>query len=147
MRVPRLMSITAVLLAIIGLAFLLRTSDVLAAFGFDPMPSTAVTETGSVTPEAIAWLRGAAFARLFAAALMGIGFILWHAGPLVVRGAERKIGLVTAAALGLMGLMGSIQQMVTFGTPAGWALAAVLLLLAAAFTAGALRRDPPAIPR
>ena len=147
MRVPRLMSVTAVLLAAIGLAFLLRTADTLAAFGYDPMPSMEVTEAGSVTPEAIGWLRGAAFARLFAAALMGVGFILWHVRPLVVRGAERKIGLVTAAALGLTGLMGAIQQMVIFGTPAGWALAAVLLVLAAGFTVAALRRDPPAIPR
>jgi hypothetical protein len=140
------MSATAVLLAVIGLAFLLRTGDVLAAFGFPAPPLGGLAEPAAIPPETMAWLRGAAFARLFAAALMGLGFVLWHAGPLVVRGAERKIGLIIAAALGLTGLMSLIQQVAIFGTPAGWTLAAVLLGLAALFTMAALRRDAPAIP-
>ena len=146
MRVPQLMSATAVLLALIGLAFLLRTSDVLGAFGFDAMPSIDISETGTPSGEAMAWLRTAAFARLFAAALMGIAFILWHVGPLVVRGAERKIGLIVAAALGLTGLMSLIQQIAIFGTTAGWLLAAILLGLAAAFTVAALRRQGSGLP-
>jgi hypothetical protein len=140
------MSATAVLLAVIALAFLLLTGDVLAAFGFEPMPAADFSDAAAVPAETMTWLRGAAFARLFAATLMGVGFILWHMGPLVVRGAERKIGLIIAAALGLTGLMSLIQQIAIFGTPAGWTLAAVLLGLAALFTVAALRRDPPAIP-
>ncbi len=146
MRVPRLMSATAVLLALIGLAFLLRTGDVLTAFGFERMVPADFSQPSSVPPETMVWLRAAAFARLFAAALMGMGFVLWHVGPLVVRGAERKIGLMIAAALGLTGLITLGQQIAIFGTPAGWTLAAVLLGLAALFTVAALRRDSPAIP-
>ena len=146
MRVPRLMSATAVLLALIGLAFLLRTGDVLTAFGFERTVPADFSQPSNVPPETMVWLRAAAFARLFAAALMGMGFVLWHVGPLVVRGAERKIGLMIAAALGLTGLIALGQQIAIFNTWAGWVLVAVLLGLAALFTVAALRRDSPAIP-
>lgn len=123
MRVPSLMSVTAVVLAVLGLLLVARTGDALVALGHPGDPG--------VVP---GWWHAAALARLFGITLVAFAMLLWHVRPLVGAGAERRIGFTLAAGLALVGLLGLAQQIAIFGTSAGWLI--VLLPLALALAAG-----------
>jgi hypothetical protein len=129
MRVPSLMSVTAVVLAMLGLALVVRTGDALAALGHPGGPGA-----GPADAVALGYWHSAALARLFGITLVAFGMLLWHVKPLVGEAAERRIGFTLAAGLALVGLLGLAQQIAIFGTTAGWVV--VLLLLALALAAG-----------
>ena len=134
MRVPSLLSLTAVFLALLGLFLVLQTGVVLGALGYPPSPAD-----GAADPAAMAHWRATAFARLFGISLLAFGMVLWHVKPLVGASAERRIGLTLAAGLGLVGLSALAQQIAIFGTPAGWAIVLAFLGLAAIMAVAALR--------
>lgn len=132
MRVPSLISMTAVVLAVLGLVLVFRTGDALGALGHPAGPGAEV----AVAAELGYW-HSAALARLFGITLVAFGMLLWQVKPLVVASAERRIGFTLAAGLALVGLLALVQQIAIFGTPAGWVVALLLLALAlAAWIAG-----------
>ena len=134
MRVPSLMSITAVILSLLGLVLVIRTGDALGALGHPGGPGA-----GAADPAALGYWHSAALARLFGITLVAFGMLLWHVQPLVGEAAERRIGFTLAAGLALVGLLGLAQQIAIFGTAAGWALAVLLLVLAGAAGLAGLR--------
>ena len=129
MRVPSLMSVTAVVLAVLGLLLVLRTGDALGALGHPGAPGA-----GPADAAALGYWHSAALARLFGITLVAFGMLLWHVKPLVGVAAERRIGFTLAAGLALVGLLGLAQQIAICGTTGGWVM--VLLLLALALAAG-----------
>lgn len=132
MRVPSLMSVTAVVLAVLGLVLVVRTGDALGALGHPGGPGA-----GAADAAALGYWHSAALARLFGITLVAFGMLLWQVKPLVVASAERRIGFTLAAGLALVGLLALVQQLAIFGTPAGWVVVLLLLALAlAAWIAG-----------
>ena len=129
MRVPSLMSVTAVVLAVLGLVLVVRTGDALGALGHPGAPGA-----GAGDAAALGYWHSAALARLFGITLVAFAMLLWHVKPLVGAAAERRIGFTLAAGLALVGLVALGQQIAIFGTPAGWVV--VLLLLALALATG-----------
>ncbi len=134
MRVPSLLSLSAVFLALLGLFLALQTEVALGALGYPASPAD-----GAADPAAMAYWRATAFARLFGVSLLAFGMVLWHVKPLVGAGAERRIGLTLAAGFGLMGLIALAQQIAIFGTPAGWGITLAFLGLAAVVAVAAFR--------
>jgi hypothetical protein len=136
MRIPSLLTVSAVVLALFGLVLVLRTGDALTAFGHSAAPIAGADDAA-----ALDYWRTAAFARLFGMTLLAFGMLLWHLKPLVSPGAERRIGLTLAAGLGLVGLLALGQQIAVFGTPAGWVVPVAFLALALASGAAAFRAE------
>ena len=134
MRVPALISLSAVFLALLGLFLVLQTGVALGALGYPAAPAD-----GAADPAAMTYWRATAFARLFGVTLLAFGMVLWHVKPLVGAGAERRIGLTLAAGFALLGLIALAQQVAIFGTPMGWGLALAFLGLAAIIAVAAFR--------
>ena len=134
MRVPPLISLSAVFLALLGLFLVLQTGVALGALGYPASPAD-----GAADPAAMAYWRATAFARLFGVTLLAFGMVLWHVKPLIGAGAERRIGLTLAAGFALVGLIALAQQIAVFGTPAGWGLSGAFLGLAAVTAVAAFR--------
>ncbi len=137
MRVRTLLSISAVLLALVGLFLVLQTGVAMRMIADIPAPATAAAD-----PAWKPYWQTAAFARLFGIALLAFGMVLWHVKPLVGDGAERRIGLTLGAGFALAGLVALAQQVAIFGTPAGWLLSLGFLGLAALMVAAAVRAVP-----
>jgi hypothetical protein len=137
MRVRSLLSLSAVLLALVGLLLVLQTGVALRTLANLPPPTVDPAD-----PAWLAYWRTAAFARLFGVSLLAFGMVLWHMKPLVGDGAERRIGLTLGAGLGLAALIALAQQVAIFGTPAGWLLSLGLLGLAVLLVVAAVRAMP-----
>ena len=117
MKLSQLLTINAILWVAFGIAFALYGPMMLNFF--------AVPEL-KITPE-IYW-QIAAFARMFGAALFGLGLLIWA----ISRGidelpAERRRSILFALLLSnLMAAFVAVTQQVSiWGTPAGWAMAAI----------------------
>lgn len=134
MRVPSVISFSAGFLALLGLLLVLLTGPAMSALGYPALPTGSATD-----PAALAYWRAAAFARLFGVTLLAFGMVLWHVKPLVRVTAERRIGIMISAGFALMGLIGLMQQVAIFGTPAGWVMALAFFGLAAVAAVSALR--------
>lgn len=79
----------------------------------------------------------ASFARLFGAALIGYGFLIWAQKEALTRGAlqpelARRASFALLLGNGIALFVTFFQQATVWGKPVGWALALVFLI----FTAG-----------
>jgi hypothetical protein len=126
MTLSRLLTVHAVTLIVLGIAFGLYAPLMLAFFGVPELPGEAV----------LLYWNTAAFARLFGATLFGLGFVLWALRSLfnsTTFPPETTRGLLFSLVLfNLMGLFVALtQQFSVWQSAAGW----VATLLFGGFTA------------
>jgi hypothetical protein len=130
----RIVAACGALLSLAGLALLIRggAPELMGLFGSPELPPA---QAGDPT-----WV-GVAFIRVSGAALAALGFVTIAASRLSGESA-RAVGGATAAGLGLLSVVTLIQAQAIWGTPAGWALAAVVLV--ACIGAAVVRFSRPA---
>jgi hypothetical protein len=128
MKLQPLLTLNALLAIGFGLAFALYSPLMLAFFGIPEIPSQ----------EPVLYWNIAAFARLFGAALLAFGLLLWAlrkieivpaAGPELPRGV--LFSLLIANIVGVF--VAVTQQWQAWGGIGGWVAAGIFLLLALAY--------------
>ena len=115
-----LVTLSGSLLSISGLIILGMAGNaaLMGLFGSQVLPPPQAGEPG--------WV-GVAFARVFGAALASLGFVMLAARQLS-DGSARAIGGALLGGLALLTLVTLIQAEAIWTTPAGWALAGVIML-------------------
>lgn len=134
MNLKNLLIFNGILFVALGLAFALYGP---LAMGFFEVPELDVTP-------AVYW-HLASFVRMFGAALLGWGFVLWAASRAIADiTAEQRRSVVFAQLLAC--LMGSIialtQQSAIWLTPAGWAISGLFIFLTLVYAYFLVLRKP-----
>jgi len=129
MTITRLLTIHAVLMIALGIAFGLYGPLMIALFGIAEIPSD----------NSLLYWNVVSFARLFGGALFGFGFLLWAIRSLPSQpgiSSETQRGIVFALVLAnAMALFVAVtQQFSIWESPAGWALIALFGVLCLAYS-------------
>ena len=120
----RLLAAAAAVLAFLALAVVFAPGAVLAAFTRLTLPAASAD-----APEWVAM----AFARLAAAALLVCAVLLMVLRSVLPAAAERRAAQGIAMGLAVLALIAGTQALALFTTPASWALAGIVGLLALSF--------------
>lgn len=126
----KLLAAAAAVLAFLALAVVFAPGAVLTVFTRLTWPAAS--------PDAPEWV-AMAFARLAAAALLVCAVLLMVLRSVLPAAAERRAARGIAMGMAVLALMAATQAQALFATPASWALAGIVGLLALSFGAVGLR--------
>lgn len=139
MSIERLTGLTSLVLIVLGVALAGWGPMIAPPFGIPASPAPELTGSASA-----AWWGLAAFVRLFGAALVGVGAVLWAVRPSVGEVGRKRFAATMAVVLLLTGLVALLQQIAVWETTAGLALAALFPVLGLVYgwTAYRIGGDP-----
>jgi len=125
MTLNRLTVINAVLAVVFGLAFALGGPALLPLYGASYIPTPIASDAN-----AMAFWAGMAFTRMFGAALLGSGVLLWFVRYISDMAIQRIVAGSLFMAMGFMIFISLTQQIAIWNSMVGWVTVGVLILLA-----------------
>lgn len=129
MKPMRLIMLNAAVLVAAGIAFTIYAPLMMAFFGLAELPQG----------DAILYWQAVSFARMFGAAMLGGGILLWALRPLVENTAfsgqlQRNLLIALLSANLLNAFTAVTQQSIVWQQPIGWAVFGIFLLFAVGYT-------------
>jgi hypothetical protein len=130
------------ILAGIGTILLIATGPVASALG---ALGGGDAVAGASDPVSLTFWFQLAFMRLFGAAVIGLGVVLFWCASHLTLAQHRSLARLLSVVLGGLSLLTLVQQIAIWNSGAGWVLTGALLMTALACAASAFR-GPEAQP-
>ena len=125
MTLNRLTVINAVLAVVLGLVFALGGPGLLPLYGASQIPTPSASDAN-----AMSFWAGMAFIRMFGAALLGFGVLLWFVRTISDVAIQRNVAGSLFVATGVMLFVALTQQTAIWNSTVGWVTVGVLILFA-----------------
>src|SRR5512138_1545336 len=125
MTLNKLTTINAIVAVVLGLAFSLWGPGLLPLYGASQIPTPVAGDAN-----AISFWAGMAFIRMFGAAFVGFGVLLWFVRYISDLAIQHQIAGALFIATGFMVFITMIQQIALWSSAMGWVTTGVLTLLA-----------------